>query len=232
MTKRFYREVTLGKQDDGYSILLDGKPVKTPLGRTLVLPQRTVADAIAEEWRAQGENIRPATMLLTKLANTALDCVAEDPREAANQILAFAKSDLVCYRAESPAELVARQRETWDSLLDWLTATHDSNLKTGTGIAFIEQPEDAIQALERVIASRNAFELAGLQNATALLGSAVIALALADERLEPEAAFAAAQLDAIFQAERWGRDSEAESVSANTLSELVETVRFLRLLHI
>jgi len=229
---RFYRDVAVAcpSEGGGYLVLLDGKQVRTPAGAILVLPNLALADAVAEEWRAQGEKIRPATMTLTKLANTAIDRIAADKREAEAQILAFANSDLICYRADAPAELVARQSATWDPLIDWVSGTYDAKFKTGEGIAFVEQPQDAVLAIGHALASRQAFELAGMLAAAMLTGSAVLALALADGRLEAEAAFAASQIDAIFQLECWGRDSEADAALAGKQSELVATARFLDLL--
>jgi chaperone required for assembly of F1-ATPase len=229
---RFYRDVAVAclSEGGGYLVLLDAKQVRTPAGAILVLPTRALGDAVAEEWLAQGEKIQPATMRLTKLANTAIDRIAPDTREAEAQILAFATSDLVCYRAHTPVELVARQREAWDPLIDWVSQAYDAKFKTGEGIAFVEQPQDAVLAIGRALASRHAFELAGMLATAMLTGSAVLSLALADGRLEAEAAFAASQLDAIFQLERWGRDSEAEAALAGKQSELVATARFLDLL--
>jgi len=227
--RRFYREVSVG---GGKAVLLDGRPVKTPLGARLALPTPALAEAIAAEWSEQGEKLRPETMLLTKLANTAIDNVAADMQGARKQILAYAGSDLVCYRAEEPPELVARQKDAWDPLLDWLEQAHGARLKTANGIVFVEQPAEAILAIENALAQYDAFAMAGLLNAASLCGSAVLALALAAERLDAEAAFAASQLDTIFQAERWGWDSEAEAKARCAQEELVQTARFLRLLRL
>lgn len=229
---RFYRDVAVAcpSEGGGCLVLLDGKQVRTPAGAILVLPTRALADAVAEEWRAQREKIRPATMTLTKLANTAIDRIAADKHGAEAQILAFANSDLICYRADAPAELVARQRAAWDPLIDWVSGAYDAKFKTGAGIAFVEQPQDTVLAIGHALASRRAFELAGILAAAMLTGSAVLSLALADGRLEAEAVFAASHLDAIFQLERWGRDAEADAALASKQSELLETARFLGLL--
>ena len=234
---RFYRDVAVAESRPagtesapGYSILLDGKTAMTPSRAALLLPTQALAEAIAEEWRAQGEKIHPATMLLTRLANTAIDRTANNRLEAETQILAFAKSDLVCYRAETPAELVARQREAWDPLLEWLMHDYGARLRTSTGIVFVEQPPEAMRALEDALARRGAFELTGLLSAATLCGSAVLAFALADRQLTAEAASAASQIDAIFQSERWGKDREAEEKSLSKQSELIGITRFMHLL--
>jgi chaperone required for assembly of F1-ATPase len=230
---RFYRDVTVAESHSpapGYSILLDAKTAMTPSGKALILPTRALAEAVADEWRAQGEKILPATMLLTRLANTAIDRTAENRRETETQILALAKSDLVCYRAETPAELVARQHEVWDPLLEWLMRVYGARLVTSTGIAFVEQPHEALRALEDALARRGDFELTGLLSAATLCGSAVLALALADGLLAAEAAFATSQIDAIFQSERWGKDMEAEERFLSKQAELIGIARFMRLL--
>jgi chaperone required for assembly of F1-ATPase len=234
--RRFYREVTVNAVPTGeggcagYSVLLDGKPVRTPAGAVLVLPTAMLAEAIAREWGEQGDTLRPEAMVLTKLANTAIDRIGPNRHEAIAQILAFAKSDVLCYRAETPKELVERQKQEWDPILQWAETRYGAALVCGAGIAFIEQSPTALAALQRAMAALDDFILAGLYSATPLLGSAVIALALLDGRLAAGQAFAAAHLDEIHQVERWGQDSEAQELQANKIKELSEMARFFILL--
>lgn len=229
--KRFYKQVSVAAvRDGGHTVLLDGKPVKTPKRATLTLPSQTLAEAVAEEWRGQGENIDPQTMPLTRLAFAAIDTVAQDRARVAEQVLRFGGSDLVCYRAEAPPELVARQAAAWDPLLDWLAEMHGARPSAGAGISFIEQPPDALLALEQAIWRHDDFVLAGLHSAATITGSLVLALALSGARVSAAEAFALAMLDEDFQAEKWGRDAEAEARHARLLSELSAAERFLRLL--
>jgi len=226
--RRFYREVSCQAEGRGeYRVLLDGKPVRTPAGALLGLPSAALAEAIAAEWLGQGEKLRPETMALTKLANTAIDQVRPNRQQTIAQILAFARSDLVCYRAEAPDLLVQRQIAEWNPLLEWARTRYGANFISGNGIAFIEQPAQALAALERAISERDDFTVAGLHAAVTLLGSAVIALALLEGRLTPDQAFAAAQLDEIFQAERWGQDLEAQNLSRRKAAELSDIAGFL-----
>lgn len=230
---RFYREVSVGEpsgQETGYRVLLDGRTVKTLSGSTLSLPTRALADAIADEWRSQDGNIRTETMVLTKLANTAMDRVTNNQEEIRTQIVSFAKSDLLCYRAEAPEGLVARQNREWNPLLAWIAEVHGARFKTVAGIVFADQPEEALAAVESALAARDAYELAAFAFAAASLGSAVLALALAAERISPEEAFAASQLDALYQAERWGEDAEAKSARDIVKKDIEAVSRFLHLL--
>jgi chaperone required for assembly of F1-ATPase len=230
---RFYREVSVGEpqgNEAGYRVLLDGRTIRTPLGSTLSLPTRAAAEAIAEEWRAQGESIRPETMTLTKLANTAIDRIANAPEEARVEILAFAKSDLLCYRAEFPSGLVASQSAAWDPLLDWIVAAHGARFKTVTGIVHVDQPEQAITAIETALAGLGAYELAACAFAASCLGSAVLALALMEKRINAEEALAASQLDALYQAERWGEDEEARIAREAVKKDIAAAGLFLRLI--
>jgi chaperone required for assembly of F1-ATPase len=224
---RFYRDVSIASQGQGYRVLLDGKPIHTPAGAELAIPTHALAEAIAEEWRSQGEKVRPDTMILTKLANTAIDRVAVHRRTAITQILSFARSDLLCYRAEAPKALVALQHRVWDPILDWARDRYGATLVCGAGIGFVEQAQEPLAALERAIDEYDSFGLSGLQAAATLLGSAVIALALAEQHLSAEEAFAAAQLEENYQADKWGRDFEAEKRRASKQAELVEIARFL-----
>lgn len=230
---RFYREVSVGEPsggDAGYRILLDGRVVKTPSGSTLSLPTCALAEGIAEEWRSQDGNIRPETMILTKLANTALDRVTNNQEEIRAQIITFAKSDLLCYRADSPEGLVARQSREWDPLLAWIAEAQGARFETVTGIVFADQPEEALAAVEKTLAACDPHELAAIAFTAASLGSAILALALAAERISAAEAFAASQLDALYQAERWGEDAEAQSAREAVKKDIEAASRFLLLL--
>ena len=227
---RFYTDVSVVSQGQGFTVLLDGKPIRTPAGAELVLPTRALAEGIAEEWRTQGEKVRPETMILTKLANTAIDRIAVHRRTVIAQIVSYARSDVLCYRADRPDALVALQRRTWDPILDWARERYGAILICGAGIGFVEQQQESLDALERVLDDYDSFGLSGLQAAAGLLGSAVIALALAEGKLSAQEAFAAAELDENYQADQWGRDFEAEKRRANNLAELTAIDQFLRAL--
>ncbi len=230
---RFYEDVSV---DAGampathHRVLLDGKPAKTPGGNVLALPSDALAQAVAEEWRTQGPVIRPETMMLTKLANTAIDRVAPYPANARDQLLTIARSDVACYRADSPSGLAKRQELTWDPLLAWVGERFGASLRAGTGLGFIEQDSTAIRALDSALAGRDAFSLAGLYAIAALCGSLVIAFALSERKLDAEEAFTAANLDTIYQAERWGWDEQARAKAAAERVELDQISRFLELL--
>ena len=229
---RFYKVVTTAPAGKGFDISLDGKAVRTPAGRSLVFPTHALAEAAAEEWRAQGPKIEPRTMPVTKLAYTAIDRVAPNPAQVAAQILAFGKSDVLCYRTEVPAELAAREAAAWDPLLEWAAMRYGAALKTATGIGFVAQPAEALGRFEGALAGYDDFALAALHGAATLLGSLVLALALAEGRLDAQEAFVLANLDEDYQAARWGRDAEAERRRLSRQAELVETERFLQLLRV
>jgi chaperone required for assembly of F1-ATPase len=227
--KRFYTQVSVGIPKRGsYSVLLDGKPVKTPNHADLVLPRRELAEAIAEEWRAQGEDIDPAAMFLTKCAITAIDQTAGHEGVVVDDILAYA-NDLLCYRAESSEDLKARQSESWDPLLDWLESRYGVKLMIGAGVAPIRQEEEALAKLRAAIGAHDAYVLTALYAAAALCGSLVLALALLEGRLTAEDAFALSRLDEEYQAEKWGRDARAELRARALEGELDAAARFMRL---
>ena len=226
---RFYRDVSVERAGEAYRILLDGKPIRTPASLAFVLPNETLAQAIAQEWRDQGEKLKPESMVLTKLANTAIDRVPANRAAWIAQILAFAKSDSVCYRATVPAGLVARQAALWDPLLEWAHARYGAQLRATDGIGFVEQPHEAIEALACAVRAHNDFALAALHAAAALTGSAIIALGLSEGRLDADEAFAASQLDEIYQAEKWGKDEQALIRSCSKAAELTHIARFSRL---
>ncbi|HEY4125129.1 MAG TPA: ATP12 family protein [Rhizomicrobium sp.] len=228
MVKRFYKTVSVGEADNGHTLLLDGRSVKTPQRATLAVPTSALAEAIAEEWRAQGEDIKPETMPLTRLAHAAIDGAAHRAL-IAEEALGYARTDLVCYRAEHPDELVIRQARQWTPLLDWLHETRGARLRTASGIGFVEQPPEALALLAERLAQFDPFALVVLHTATSITGSLTLALALAEGRLNAEEAFALSQLDEAFQAEKWGTDAEAETRAAKLLADLKAAERFLRL---
>jgi chaperone required for assembly of F1-ATPase len=225
--RRFYKEVALLPVAGGFQPALDGRPLLTPAKAALTLPNLPFAEAVAEEWRSQGERIRPASMPLTQLANTAIDRVTPDPGATLDELLGYAGTDLVCYRAEAPATLVERQQRLWQPLLDDLARRHDVLLNVHAGIIPHPQPDAALSALRRHLSSLPPFVLTGLAALTRSCGSLVIALALAEGLLTPEEAFDLSQLDEGYQIEQWGEDREAAERRRALRQEILETHRFL-----
>ena len=200
--RRFYKEVTV---EDG-AVLLDGRAVKTPARASLVLPTSTLAEAVAAEWRAQGEEIDPRAMPLTGLSNAAIDRVMPDPAAFARPLAAYAESDLLCYRADAPAELVARQADAWDPLLDWARTRFDVHFTITSGIVHAAQPPATIARLGEALMARDPFGLAAMAPIVTIGGSLVVALALAEDAIDADRAFDVTHLDELWQAERWGED--------------------------
>lgn len=227
--KRFYNAAAVANREDGtFEIQLDGRSIKTPAGRALAVPSRALADAIAEEWNAQGEEIAPATLPLTRLANSAIDGVAGREGEVVQDILNYAATDLLCYRASSPAGLAAEQKQLWDPILSWVRAEYDAPFTVGTGVTHIEQPQASLDAIRRVLSSLDPFKLAALHVMTTLTGSALIALAHAKGFLDTEAAWLAANVDETWQASHWGADFEAAQRQKNRSAEFSNASRLFR----
>jgi len=224
--KRFYKSVSVG---DGNAVLLDGRALKTPRGLPLDLPTHTLAEAVTKEWSGQGDEIDPQAMPLTKLANTAIDGVAPRREEVVAEIAAFAKHDHLCYRTDKPAELLRRQSEAWDPLLDWAAERYGAPLMTVEGITSVAQPESSIVALRKAVEAFDSFALSALHVIASICGSLVLALAVADKRLTAEEAFELSQIDESFQAEKWGLDSEAEARAKRLERELMIAARFMDL---
>jgi chaperone required for assembly of F1-ATPase len=224
--KRFYKEVTVSAAP--FRILLDGRPVKTPARAPLELPTQALAEAVAEEWRVQGDEIAPDAMVLTKLANTALDRVAPMREGVIGQVMGFL-NDLLCYRAEHPADLVAMQSAEWDPLLDWAAERYGVRLQTRPGILHFAQSNEAVAAFRRAVEAYDPFALTALATVAPVLGSLVLTLALAEGRVDAAAAFALSTLDERYQTERWGKDAEAEQRAAGLLDAVTVAERFLRL---
>lgn len=227
--KKFYKAVETAEDGGVFVVRLDGKPVKTPARALLALPTRKLADSIAAEWHAQEDVLDPTTMPLTRFAYAAIDVAPAHRARLTDEILAYGKSDLLCYRAEEPATLVAHQDDAWNPLLDWAAKHFGARLRTGTGIAFVDQPAESQEAFAKAVAGRGDFALVGLHGAASLTGSLVLGLALVDGRLTAEKAFALSCLDETFQAEAWGRDAEAAARAERLGAELAAIERFLSL---
>lgn len=206
--KRFWTDVTIDRQR---VVHLDGKPVRTPGRVPLALPTAALAEAVADEWRAVTDEIDPRAMPLTGLANAAIDRIAPDPALFAAGLATYGESDLLCYRAAGPDDLVARQAAAWDPLLDWARARYDVHIVVATGILHVAQPPPTIARLAEAIAARGAFALAALAPIVTIGGSLIAALALAEQAADAAPIWAAITLDEDYQAERWGRDPLAEA---------------------
>jgi len=225
--KRFYELAEVGP---GNVILLDGRPVKTPSRQDLAPPSDALAAAIADEWNGQVEKVDPRAMPLTGLANAAIDRIAPDPAAFAAGLAVYGESDLLCYRAEGPAPLVARQAEAWDPILAWAGTRYDVAFEVTAGIVHKAQPPATVERLAAATAARCPFALAGLSPLVTISGSLLIALALAEGAIAPGAAWAAAALDEQWQAEQWGEDEEAAAALANRRRDFEAAARFLALL--
>jgi chaperone required for assembly of F1-ATPase len=218
--KRFYKDASVTAQEGGHAVLLDGKPVRTPGGKALILPTEKLAAAIAAEWRGQGDEIVPTTMPLLRLANTVIDGVAAKRDEVIGAILRFGENDLTCYRAHQPPELVARQKAGWDPVLDWLARRHGAKLAVSQGLHHVEQPQEAMAALRRLLEGLDEFTLAGLHVIASVTGSLALALTVLDDALSGARAFGLSRIDETYQAEKWGQDAEAAKRTAALAHEL------------
>jgi chaperone required for assembly of F1-ATPase len=227
--KRFYEAVATDLIAGGWRILLDGKPVKTPQRAELVLPTAALADAVAEEWRAQSAQINPASMPLTKLANTAIDAVAPNLASVAEDVLSFAARDLICYRVSAPESLAERQSASWDPLLAWAEQRFDARFIPTVGIMPVDQLPESLSALRASIANLGPFELAALHVMTTLTGSAVLALAQGAGRLSLQECWAAAHVDEDYQSSHWGEDAEARKRRELRFADMRAAAEFFRL---
>jgi chaperone required for assembly of F1-ATPase len=257
LPKRFYKTVAVENTAGGAGLALDGKPVRTPGKAPLTLPTPALAAAVAEEWRGQCERIDPSTMPLTRLANGAIDGVAGREQAVIDDILGFAASDLLCYRAEGPSGLTEAQAKHWDPVLAWArddlhapfvlskgvmhVAQPDASLarfrkqlegrdSLSEGVMHVAQPDASLARFRKQLEGRDSFSLAALHVLTSLSGSALLALAVALGRLTPEEAWRAAHVDDDFQISQWGEDEEAKTRRENRRHDFAAAARLLQLL--
>jgi chaperone required for assembly of F1-ATPase len=210
LPKRFYKVADIAAGPDGkFQIKLDGRAVKTPKKRPLELPNRAFAEAVSVEWQAQKDVIDPVTMPLTRIANTAIDAVADNMLDVAADVVAYAGSDFLCYRAEAPSPLISRQAAAWDPVLAWAHAEHGARFVLSQGVVPVAQSERALSAIAKAVAPFDPFQLTALHVLTTLTCSAVLALAYASGAIPSDDMWAAAHVDEDWQIEMWGHDAEA-----------------------
>ncbi|AIB20811.1 hypothetical protein P035_01253 [Brucella suis 06-988-1656] len=227
LPKRFYEKAEVAESEGGFAVHLDGRPVKTPARNLLLLPTRAAAQIVADEFAAQEKLIDPGKMPATHLVNTAIDGIAQDPQAVFEDILRFAGTDMLCYRADSPQELVSRQTENWDPLIDWMESL-GARFALAEGVMHVEQPREAIAAFSVHMAGfKDPLALAALHTMTTLMGSAIIALAVAKGEISAEKGWAIAHIDEDWTIEHWGSDAEAIERRKNREIEMMVAARLL-----
>lgn len=210
LPKRFYRQAEAVFENDGFVLKLDGRAARTPARNVLSVPSRGVADALAEEWNRQGEEIDPDTMPFTRIINSAIDAVADRRQEVIDDLVRYAGSDLIVYRAEGPERLVAEQERIWNPVIVWVRDVLGAPFSLAVGIVHVAQPEETIDAVRKAVEEVGSpLALAALYTMTTLSGSVLIALAHARGRLDTAQAWHAAHIDELYQESLWGKDEEA-----------------------
>jgi chaperone required for assembly of F1-ATPase len=227
--KRFWKDVAVEAEERGWTVKLDGRPVRTPARASLVVPTEALAEAIAEEWRSAEGEIDPRAMPLTGFANAAIDRVAPEREGFAAGLSCYAEADLACYRAEGPRALVERQEESWDALLAWARRRYDVDFATTSGLMHVEQPRATVERLSHALATLDSFRLAGMSPLVTVGGSLVAALAVLEKAITGGEAWEAVSVDERWQLEQWGADAEAETALENRRREFVAGARFLEL---
>ncbi len=231
LPKRFYKATGTEPAENGFAVTLDGKVALTPGRARLVLPTDAAARLVADEFAAQGTEIDPVSMPVMRLANMAIDGVARDPGAVADDILRFASSDLLFYRADGPERLVARQAQAWDPVLAWAREAIGARFRLGEGVMFVEQPPEAIEAVRRHLGTRTEpFRIASLHLITTLTGSALLALGVEAGALAADEAWTAAHVDEAWNAEQWGQDAEAVARHNNRCRDMKAAVALLEAL--
>ena len=210
--KRFWTDADVAPVDAGFEVHLDGRQVKTPLKNVLCVPSRPLAEAIADEWRAQSDEIDPLSMPATRYANAAIEKVALQRADVADMLASYGETDLLCYRALQPDELIARQAAAWDPMLDWADQTFSARLNVGNGVMFVEQDPAALANLSAAVHALSVFEVAALHDLVCISGSLILGLAAARGSYPLDTLWTRSRIDEEWQIEQWGRDEEADAL--------------------
>ncbi len=228
--KRFYKHVTSAAAEGGFGVLLDGKPVRTPAGRPLIVASAALAGALAEEWAAQGETVVPSSMALMQLVTTAIDRMSLTRDQVIGHVLGFGGADLLCYRAEAPMDLASLQQARWQPWLDWAASELGARLGATVGVTPLVQDPDSLDTLRQWVEAYDDWTMTALQSLAPCLGSLVLALAVVEGALAAEEAVELAHLDESFQNERWGVDSDAKIRIDGLRHEVLAAARMLDLI--
>lgn len=227
--KRFWQNAHALPCQGGFTVQLDGKPVRTPAKGNLVLPTLALAQEIAGEWQAQQDRVRPQTMPFTRSANSAIDKIMPQFAEVADLITAYGASDLLCYRATAPNELIQRQQDGWQPLLDWAGNTLDAPLNVTEGVIPVEQPTRSLAALDARVRALSVFQMVAFHDLVAISGSLVLGFAMTMGRVSPAEGWALSRIDEDWQAALWGVDDEAAELAQVRRSALAYAARFFYL---
>lgn len=227
VAKRFWTDVTIEEVSGGFRVLLDGRAVKSPGRRALDLPSLPMAEAMAEEWRAQTDTIDPATMPVTRSANSALDQTAPQREGVIDSLAAYGETDLLCHRATEPSALVKRQAAAWDPLLNWSAAHLRAEMAITQGILPTEQSAESLAKLRSAVANYGNFGLTGLYDLIQLSGSIIIGLAVAQARISAAEGWEVSRIDEAWQIEQWGADEEADAQCSRRQAAFFHASQFL-----
>lgn len=229
--KRFWHDVSINKVANGYSVLLDHRTLNTPAKAPLILPTFKLAEAVAAEWRVQVETIDPASMPFSGAANAAVDKIENQFEEVVGLVTAYAETDLLCYRATAPRELVQRQADAWDPLLNWSEAFLGAPLNVTNGVMYVDQPEKSVKNLRAHVNRYSVFELAALYDLVGLSGSLVASLAIVKHHETPESVWEICQVDEVWQKEQWGQDELSEKVTLSKRAKFLQAFEFFSTLN-
>jgi chaperone required for assembly of F1-ATPase len=224
--KRFWKRTAIVPVGDGFGVELDGRRLKTPGKADLTLPSMAMAEDMAAEWDAQKDQVDPASMPVTRMANSAIDKVGPQHREVAEMLAGYGDADLLCYRAESPAELVARQADAWDPPLDWAEAELGVRLYARVGVMHVAQPEAALARLSDMVHRQSAFQLSAFHDLVSLTGSLILGFAATRGWRDADEIWRLSRLDEIWQEERWGVDDTAAAAADKRRSAFLDARRF------
>lgn len=230
LQKRFWAEVSVSKEAAGYGIYLDGKQLKTPLKSSLLAPTQAVADGIAAEWDGVKDKINPLEMHLTRCANATIDKVVNEHGAVAAMLSEYGGTDMLCYRAENPSELVARQSAAWDPLLAWIAEVHDVHLSATTGVMHIPQPSDSLARLQKMTAAFDPWRLTAFHDLVTISGSLILAFAVAYRHLPACDVWGLSRVDEHWQEEQWGEDEDASKSAAVKQSDFMKAAKLFDLL--
>ncbi|WEQ53442.1 hypothetical protein LV478_08070 [Komagataeibacter oboediens] len=233
--RRFWTLAAARPAEGGFCVELDGRGICLPGGAPLCVTSRALAGAIADEWAhaggEKGGDFTPYDLPMTRITGTMIERVAPDPSAQVTALLQYVDGELLCYRADHPALLCARQKAEWDPQLAWLQARYGIAMAVTQGIMPLSQSQAVQVAWQGILDKMDNATLAALGVMVPAMKSIVLGLAVVTGALSAAKAAEVASVDERTQMDIWGRDDkQAESLRLLAL-EVADASRFLRLCH-
>ena len=229
--KKFWKIVQVKKKlKNSFEILLDKRILKTPMQKDLIFSNYKIAKETALEWDIDEKEINTENMVFYGLISTAIDKISNDKVSYIDNVLGFINTDLICYRADKPNELIDLQNSSWNPIISFIKKYIDVELKFFIGVMPSKQSLEIFNRLKTLINSFSDIEISALHRMTNLTGSIFISICILKGDVLKNEAFELSFLDELYQAKNWGVEQESLDKRDKIAKELNRIISFVELI--